>query len=342
MKCYKCGSDLPAKGASCPRCGQAVYTTHAGADASMGRRVDACLRDVRSPSDYVALPALSTIPHQVDLREHCAAVEDQGKVGSCTANAAVGAMEYQLRKAGQPAVELSRMFVYFNARRMRGAVDDDTGATIAESMAAFLAYGAPPEAAWPYDPTLLKKTPPQPAYQAALAHVPAEYARIDGFENIKAALAQGFPVVFGISLPTLCYEEAGATGRMPIMSAHDMDRHPSAGGHAMLIVGYDLGDGVFLVRNSWGPAWAERGYFRMPFDTFNAASRSVDSWILGKLDASRDMKIVRPALEAKDVPGGVRDLAAKMRDDIRGGLSKDMESSLKDIRERINPRRNQQ
>jgi C1A family cysteine protease len=306
----------------------------------MGRRLDGCMRDVPSPKDHLATPLLSTLPRQVDLREHCGAVEDQGQVGSCTANAAVGAMEYQMKKAGKPSVELSRMFVYFNARRMRAAVDVDTGATIAECMASFLAYGAPPEQAWPYDPNLISKTPDQAAYNAALDYVPTEYARVKGFESIKGSLAQQYPVVFGISLPSACYDEAGKTGMMPKVTAAEVEAG-RAGGHAMLIVGYDTDAGVFLVRNSWGHGWGERGYFRMPFDTFNAATSSVDSWILGKLDDSREFHIVRPEVTVKPVEGGVKDMAAKMREEIRGSLTKDIKDSFKEIKDRVN-RRNPQ
>ena len=44
----------------------------------------------------------------------------------------------------------------------------------------------------------------------------------------------------------------------------------AAGGHAMLLVGYEddetvLGGGYFIVRNSWGNGWGEDGYLKMPY-----------------------------------------------------------------------------
>jgi len=334
MKCYRCQKALSPSDRSCPSCGQPVYATSPGSGVALGRRVDGWLRDAPSPKDFRATPNLTSLPRDVDLRNHCGHVEDQGQIGSCVANAAVGALEYQHRKAGKPAVELSRMFVYFNARRMRGTQDRDSGLSIAEGMAAFLAYGAPPEDAWPYDPNLLTRTPDDAAYTKAAENVPPEYARVDGLENTKGALAQQFPVVFGISLPTRCYEEAGKSGVIPTPTSAELDKAKREGGHSMLLVGYDLSAGHFLVRNSWGQNWGDKGYCRIALDAFDAAVDPASTWILGKLEA---FTVLRP--QRKAVEGGVRDMAAKMRTEIRDGLTKDIKDSFKDIKDRVNPRR---
>jgi C1A family cysteine protease len=39
-------------------------------------------------------PKSKALPSSVDLREWCSAVEDQGRIGSCTAQAGVGIIEY--------------------------------------------------------------------------------------------------------------------------------------------------------------------------------------------------------------------------------------------------------
>ena len=43
-------------------------------------------------------------------------VEDQSSLGSCAANALVGALEYLVRRETGQHVDLSRTFVYFNQR----------------------------------------------------------------------------------------------------------------------------------------------------------------------------------------------------------------------------------
>jgi uncharacterized protein (TIGR03437 family) len=41
------------------------------------------------------------------------------------------------------------------------------------------------------------------------------------------------------------------------------------GGHAVLLVGYDDAGQYFIVKNSWGPAWGESGYFRIAYSQLN-------------------------------------------------------------------------
>lgn len=231
------------------------------------------------------------------------------------------------------------MFVYYNGRRMTAREGRDSGLTTAEGMAAFLAFGAPPEDVWPYDPNLLTKTPDQGAYDQAVQNVPVEYARVDGLETIKGALAQQHPVVFLTSLPMRCFEEGARTGVIPMPTATELDTAKRETGHSMLLVGYDLNSGQFIVRNSWGPGWGDKGYCRISFEAFEASAHATSNWILGKLEASGAFKVDRPKLTAKPVKGSVKDMAAKMRDEIRDSLTKDINDSFKDIKDRINPRR---
>jgi len=107
----------------------------------------------------------------------------------------------------------------------------------------------------------------------------------------------------------------------------------------MLLVGYDLNDRTFLVRNSWGASWGTGGYCRLSFDAYAASLAAGTTWILGSLERSGAFTIVRPALAAPSSEGGVKDMAATLRDGIRSGLQKDMETSFKDIRNRVNPPR---
>jgi hypothetical protein len=340
MNCYRCNSVL-APGQTTCRCGQAAYTTYSpGAGLSMGRRIDGGQVSQPSPKDFIATSQLSHVPSKVDLRTHCSAVEDQGQIGSCIPCAVVGAMEYQERKAGKPAVDLSRLFVYFNARRMRGSEQVDSGVSVPEGLAAFLAFGAPPESAWPYDPQRLTSVPGEDAFRLAREHTPTEYARVEGQKNIRGALAQEFPVPALFQLPLRCLEEAGRTGVMPVCSQAEFDEARGKSGHAMLLVGYDLDSGTYLVRNSWGAGWGDSGYCRVPFDVVEHGVHPASTWILGRLDGVRAMAIERPVRAATPpAEGGVRDLAAKMRTEIRDSLTKDIADSLKDIRNRVNPPR---
>jgi hypothetical protein len=290
------------------------------------------------------VPNVSSLPPRVDLRPACSPVEDQGQVGSCTANAVVGAVEFKRWKAGRTD-DLSRLFVYYNARKIRGAESEDCGAMIAHGMAAILGQGVPPESAWPYDPAKVNVQPDAAAYAAAEANTEVEYARVDGIEHVKGALAREHPVVFAISLPLRCYDDAASGGVFSTPTEQECaDELTQHGTHAMLLVGYDTDANVFHVRNSWGADWGEGGYARLSIDTFQRAQAVGTTWILGSLEGSGAFTVARPGAAASrpsagPVEGSVRDRAPSYRDEIRGGVSKDIGDALRDIKQRVNPRR---
>jgi hypothetical protein len=265
-------------------------------------------------------------------------VEDQGHIGSCTANAIVGAVEFKRRKTGRQE-DLSRLFVYYNARRLGGMEREDRGATIAHGMAGLLAYGVVPEAAWPYEPGKVTVAPDATVYARATAETEVEYARVEGLEHIKGALAREHPVVFSISLPERCYDEAAERGVMPVPTESELaavrTRH---GRHAMLLVGYDSDRNVFHVRNSWGPRWGDGGCCRLSIETFGRALAANSTWILGSLEASGSFAVTRPSVERTPVQGGVRDIGSRLRDEVRGSVTRDIADALKDVRQRVTPR----
>src|SRR5262249_37156651 len=97
--------------------------------------------------------ALAALPPRVDLREGCPPVYDQGRIGSCTANAIGGAFEFDLKKQGLADFMPSRLFIYFNEREMEGTVPSDSGAQIRDGMKSVANLGVCSEAEWKYDDT---------------------------------------------------------------------------------------------------------------------------------------------------------------------------------------------
>ncbi len=106
-------------------------------------------RDLR----YAAPPAaLEELPDKVDLRQQCPPIYDQGQLGSCTANAIGGALEFDQIKQGQASpFTPSRLFIYYNEREIEGSVDSDDGAEIRDGVKSVANQGACKEATWPYD-----------------------------------------------------------------------------------------------------------------------------------------------------------------------------------------------
>ena len=65
-------------------------------------------------------PILAKLPPKKDLRSGCPAVYDQGQLGSCTANAISGAIQFDQKKQRVKAFMPSRLFIYYNERVMEG------------------------------------------------------------------------------------------------------------------------------------------------------------------------------------------------------------------------------
>src|SRR5438477_318016 len=59
------------------------------------------LPDHRDLLYSVSLQTLKELPKSVDLRKKCPAVYDQGRIGSCTANAIAGAIQFDRMKNGE-------------------------------------------------------------------------------------------------------------------------------------------------------------------------------------------------------------------------------------------------
>ena len=82
--------------------------------------------------DYVyAAPrkVVAKLPTKVDLRKKCPPVYDQGRIGSCTANAIGAAMQFVRRiEKRKPDFVPSRLFIYWNERNMEHTVPVDNGA----------------------------------------------------------------------------------------------------------------------------------------------------------------------------------------------------------------------
>jgi len=218
----------------------------------------------------------------VDLREWCSPIEDQRMLGSCTAQAGAGVIEYYERKSFGRHVDASRLFLYKvtrNLMKMKG----DTGAYLRTTIGAMVLFGVPPEEYWAYTDDANKFDAEPPAFCYAFAqnyktikyyrHDPPSATRREVLDRVKTYLAAGHPSMFGFTVYS-SIEQAAEDGRIPFPSAKERIE----GGHAVAAVGYDeemtienksgggKTKGALLIRNSWGRGWGESGYGWLPYD----------------------------------------------------------------------------
>jgi hypothetical protein len=228
---------------------------------------------------------ISSLPPRVDLRPGLTQVENQGQTSSCVANAVAGAYEYLVKRhRGDDAYDVSRLFIYYNARKISGTEAEDGGSQIQDAIAGLKEFGACSEASWPFDEGAVNAEPEGNAYDEAAAFlvehteaVPVELA------SWKHALAEGHPIVFGILLFE-SFDAQRKKGLVPLPSTREGSRE-SHGAHAMLCVGYSDKDQVFVVRNSWGTSWGDDGYCYIPYAyVMNPKFNLGDSWIIKQLE----------------------------------------------------------
>jgi len=236
--------------------------------------------DLPDPRDihYYALYRIpKKLPEKVDLRALCPAVEDQGKLGSCTSHALTGAVELLENKDGLSVVQMSRLFLYYNERVIENTTSSDNGARIRDGIKSLVKQGVCSEDKWPYLIENFQSKPTQDCYREALDHQITSYQRIDTLDQMLSCLADGFPFVFGFTV----YEsfESQSVAKTGIVNMPTEQESP-LGGHAVLAVGYDNHQKRFIVRNSWSPNWGIKGYFTIPYDYLADHELAKDMWTI--------------------------------------------------------------
>lgn len=248
--------------------------------------------DIRDHLYSAPLHLNGPLPESVDLSDLCSPIANQEDLGSCTSHAAVtGAFEFlelkELRditttaptEFGPTFKHGSRLFHYYNERLIEGTVNEDSGASIRDSVKALQKYGVCPEEMWPYIESQFTLKPNKGCYSEASKHKITQYSRVIGVTNMKTVLAQGYPFVIGIYIYTSFESDAVAqTGMVPMPSKGE----ELLGGHAVCIVGYKTINNVkyFKLRNSWGTDWGLGGYCWIPEEFLGNTSLADDAWVM--------------------------------------------------------------
>jgi len=214
-----------------------------------------------------------------NLLDNCPPIYDQGKLGSCTANAIAAAYQFDEIKQLEPNIFIpSRLFIYYNERDIENTVKIDSGANIRDGIKTINKLGVCSENDWPYDITKFTEKPSNECYKLAKKNKSISYKRIEqNLEQIKSALFAGFPIIFGFNVyESFESQSVKDTGIMPIPK----DNEKLLGGHAVLAVGFDDDKQSILVRNSWGKNWGDNGYFYMPYNFIIKSNYCSDFWTI--------------------------------------------------------------
>jgi len=233
----------------------------------------------------------TVIPTSVDLRnEYMPPIFNQEQLGSCTANGLAAAFSYQYNVEFKKQIIPSRLFIYYNERRLEGTISTDSGAAISDGVKVLETLGTCTEASWPYIISKFAVRPPAQDYKFALKQKVTQASQVNAtVADFKTAIANGYPVVMGFSVPATV-ENIGSNGFMPPYDKNNSEDQ-ILGGHCVCAVGFDdnMTDninpaGYFIIRNSWGEQYANNGYFYMPYSFFDSGLIS-DCWVLDLVTA---------------------------------------------------------
>jgi C1A family cysteine protease len=240
----------------------------------------------------------AALPASVDLRSFCSPVENQGALGSCSAHAAAGIVEYFQNRAHHKYIDASRLFIYKNTRNLMG-VTGDTGAWLRNTMGSLVLTGVADERYWPYTDAAPDFDIEPSAFVYSIAddyqslkyfcHDPigASVPYPDVLASVKKYLVAGIPSMFGF----WGYSSSMAgdvPGSFPVPDTSE----PIQWGHAVAAIGYNdnlkitntshpniVSKGALLIRNSWDITFGDAGYGWIPYD-YVLQNRAMDFWSL--------------------------------------------------------------
>lgn len=230
-------------------------------------------------------------PPEASVMQWLPPVFNQGDLGSCVSNAFVAARELLSLKVGHARQPLSRLWLYYEARRRfwPDEINQDTGLYMRDGimivagsdLTALHGRGIAHEAHWPYDISKFAVNPPASSYGPAKAYANVKGYRAETLGEMLDVIAAGWPVALGFTLRTNFWQAKGS-GKVP------MPQGFVEGGHAVLAVHYKddpswIGGGYVTCRNSWGSGstgFTTTGDLYFPYGFFLVSQTYPDAWAM--------------------------------------------------------------
>lgn len=212
-----------------------------------------------------ALAARAALPTKVDLRKSWWKIGDQEDTGSCVGWAtAEGVVRYHMVEAGKlrTNVPLSPRFVWMASKEtdeyksLPESFIEGAGTSLKAAMDIARKRGVVTNRLLPFHVTTKMYTGDESVFYAEAAQRKiAAYFNLRRNQNRwKRWLAEHGPIMAGVSVDATWDNATATGGKLDVFKPNTV-----RGGHAIAVVGYRT-DGRFILRNSWGTGWGDKGF----------------------------------------------------------------------------------
>lgn len=206
---------------------------------------------------------ISSLPKNADLKSFFPPVKNQKQQGACSSFSLTSVFEYFLSNELRKYSDMSEAYVYYNGRVESGNTDKDSGANLFDVIKGMADKGVCIEELCKYDPDIYSKEPSVEAYADGERRKVTSAKRVAvNVGTIKSAINDGYPVVGCFRVFESWQENTSGFIPMPTEAERLSEKD---GFHAMVICGYNDKHGHFIVRNSWGTDFGDKGYCYLPY-----------------------------------------------------------------------------
>lgn len=237
-------------------------------------------------------------PKVLDLRDIQSSVKSQGQRGACTYFTISSLVESIIKKSLNKEIDISEEYIAWVGKAKKGMRSNEEDSSVAVNAVALQEFGFMLESDLPYQQSWFDKGAACEGQRDATNIDPICYSHsgpdqeklkriISGknfvFESvnsssldvIKALSARGIPVTVSILAHPKTWSNSVKSGEIAMtneMKEECLKKVVRCSGHAALIVGYNLLDKKFLIKNSWGESWGDKGYGSISFDYLDQMS----------------------------------------------------------------------
>lgn len=231
----------------------------------------------------------------IDLRNDFTPIKNQGQIGACTVFSVASIFEYILKKNSQENYDLSESFVYYNVRHADGNEKVDTGSSFQDVIKSIGSEGICTEKLHPYSKKL-SDVPSDEAYEDAKTRKIVKALNVVVAEDdIKSAIQEGYPVAVSLkvynSFSSTTFSGSGSRVGASGFVIYPTDEEIASGEfgyHAMVIVGFIDETKHFVVRNSWGEEFGDKGYCYIPYSYICDTEMNRMACIVTEVDTSSE------------------------------------------------------